>query len=81
MTDEYERLREQRDAIEARQKKKADEVIVRKCADIVMQAAREYNRSAMDRRKDGRHDLATELESKALVCVAVHQQILREFEL
>jgi hypothetical protein len=81
MNDEYERLREQRDAIEARQKKKADEIIVRKCADIVMCAAREYNKSATDRRKDRQHDLAAELESKALVCAAVHQQILREFEL
>jgi len=76
----YEKLRAQRDAIEERQRKKAEEKIVRKCADIVMRSAREYNQMATDRSKEGLHELARELESKALVCVAVNQQILREFE-
>ena len=77
----YDNLRAQRDAIEARQNKAAEEKIVRKCADIVMQAARDYNRSAAARDKEGYHRIARDLEEKALVCLAVQQQILREFEL
>jgi len=78
---EYDNMKAQFDEMEARHKRVAEEKIVRKCADIVMRAAREYNQMAMDRNKEGRYQLAAELESKALVCVVVHQQILREFEL
>ena len=79
--DEYERMKEQRDAIEAKQKRKADEIIVRKCADIVMAAARDYNRLAARKDQEGYHRIATDLEEKAQICMAIHQQILREFEL